>query len=83
MLAMLFNRPDTGSNGKEWVANIVFYSLPALLAALSLTLGLIALKRSVRGSGVRRTGIAGLIVAGVETAIIVFPLFSGEFGAFS
>lgn len=48
MLAMLFTRPDTGSNGKEWVANVVFYSLPALLALLSLTFGILAARRSIQ-----------------------------------
>ncbi|MFF2316142.1 hypothetical protein ACFVTE_07710 [Arthrobacter sp. NPDC058097] len=83
MLAMLFTRPDRGSNGKEWVANAVFYSLPALFAVLALVFGRVALKRSVRGSSVRRISLAGLIVAGVAAVILVLPLFIGEFDAFS
>jgi hypothetical protein len=83
MFAMLFTRPDTGSNGKEWVANVVLYSLPALFVLLSLIFGRLALKRSVRGSSMRRIGIAGLIVAGVETVLIVLPLFIGKFDAFT
>ncbi|MFP3463183.1 hypothetical protein R5O87_20305 [Arthrobacter globiformis] len=83
MLAMLFTRPDRGSNGKEWVANVVFYSLPALFAVLALVLGRVALKRSLRGSSVRRISVAGLIVAGVAAVILLVPLFVGEFDAFS
>jgi hypothetical protein len=30
MFVALFTRPDTGSNGKEWMANFVFLSLPGV-----------------------------------------------------
>ncbi|MFC9352532.1 hypothetical protein [Arthrobacter sp. NPDC057013] len=83
MLAMLFTRPDSGSNGEEWVANVVFYSLPALFALFSLIFGILAVRRSIRGTGVRRTGVAGLIAAAVAAAILLLPLFIGEFDAFS
>ena len=83
MFAMLFTRPDTGSNGKEWVANVVFYSLPALFVLLCLIFGILAVRRSLWRTSVRRISTAGLIVGAVETAIIVWPLFVGEFDAFS
>lgn len=83
MLAMLFTRPDTGSNAKEWVANVVFYSLPALFTLFSLTFGSVAVRRSVRGTSVRRLCIAGFTVAAVAAAILVWPLFVGEFDAFA
>jgi hypothetical protein len=83
ILAMLFSRPDTGSNGMEWVANVVFYSLPALLAMLSLTFGILAVRQSIQGASVWRTGVAGLIVAAAATALLVLPLFIGEFDVFS
>lgn len=82
-LAMLFTRPDTGSNGKEWVANAVFYSLPALFTLFSLTFGILAGALSVPGTRERRLCIASLIVAAVEAAILVRPLFIGEIDAFS
>ncbi|MFE4544766.1 hypothetical protein [Arthrobacter sp. NPDC056727] len=83
MFAMLFTRPDTGSNGLEWVANVVFYSLPALFTLFSLTFGILALRRSAGGTTARRISVSGFIVAAAETAIIVVPLFAGKFDAFS
>ena len=79
----LFTRPDTGSNGKEWMANFVFLSLPVLLGLLALTFGLFALKRSPRGSIGWSAAVAGLIVVPVEAVIIFLPSIQrGQFDVF-
>ncbi|PNH81880.1 DUF3953 domain-containing protein [Arthrobacter sp. AFG20] len=83
MLIALFTRPDTGSNGKEWMANFVFLSLPVLLGLLALTFGLVAFRRSPRGSNGWSAGVAGLIVVPVEAVIIFLPAIQrGQFDVF-
>ena len=83
MFVALFTRPDTGSNGKEWMANFVFLSLPALLALLSIIFGLFALRRSPRGSNGWSTGLAGLIVVPLEALIFFLPAIQrGQFDVF-
>ena len=83
MFVALFTRPDTGSNGKEWMANFVFLSLPVLLGLLALTFGLFALKRSPRGSIGCSVAVAGLIVVPVEAVIIFLPSIQrGQFDVF-
>jgi hypothetical protein len=83
MFVALFTRPDTGSNGKEWMANFVFLSLPVLLGLLALTFGLFALSQSPRGSIGWSAAVAGLIVVPVEAVIIFLPSIQrGQFDVF-
>ncbi|MDQ1060609.1 hypothetical protein QFZ23_004510 [Arthrobacter globiformis] len=83
MFVALFTRPDTGSNGKEWMANFVFLSLPVLLGLLSMIFGLFAVSRSPRGSNGWSAGVAGLIVVPVEAVIIFLPAIQrGQFDVF-
>jgi hypothetical protein len=83
MLVALFTRPDTGSNGKEWMANLVFFSLPLLFGLLAVIFGLVALRRTPRGTTGWSLGVAGLIVVGVEAAVILLPaVLGGRFDVF-
>jgi len=83
MFVALFTRPDTGSNGKEWMANMVFLSLPVLFGLLSVIFGLVALRRTPRGTNGWSLGVAGLIVVGVEAAVILLPaVLRGRFDVF-
>ena len=83
MFVALFTRPDTGSNGREWMANFVFLSLPVLLGVLAIIFGIFALRRSPRGSNGWSAGIAGLIVVPVDAFIIFFPAIQrGQFDVF-
>ena len=83
MFVALFTRPDTGSNGKEWMANLVFLSLPLLFGLLSVAFGLIALRRSPRGTNGWSLGVAGLVVVGVEAVVLLLPaVLRGRFDVF-
>jgi hypothetical protein len=83
MFVALFTRPDTGSNGKEWMANMVFLSLPVLFGLLSVIFGLVALRRTPRGTNGWSLGVAGLIVVGVEAVVILLPaVLRGRFDVF-
>jgi hypothetical protein len=73
MLVALFTRPDTGSNGKEWMANLVFLSLPVLFGLLSVIFGLLALRRAARGTNGWSMGVAGLVVAGMQAVVMLLP----------
>lgn len=83
MFVALFTRPDTGSNGKEWMANMVFLSLPVLFGLLSVIFGLVALRRTPRGTNGWSLGVAGLIVVGVEAVVTLLPaVLRGRFDVF-
>jgi len=82
MFVALFTRPDTGSN-EEWMANMVFLSLPVLFGLLSVIFGLVALRRTPRGTNGWSLGVAGLIVVGVEAVVILLPaVLRGRFDVF-
>jgi hypothetical protein len=70
---MLVTRPDSGRNGREWVASAVFFTAPAMLALLSLIYGLVALARAPLRSTGFRTGAAGVVLAGLEAVFILLP----------
>jgi hypothetical protein len=83
MFVALFTRPDTGSNGREWMANFVFLSLPVALGLLAMILGFFALNRAPRRSSGWSAGIAGLIVVPAEFIIFFFPSIQrGQFDVF-
>lgn len=73
MFAMLFSRPDTGSNGLEWVAVAVFWSLPALFGLLCVLFGILAVRRHARDTAAWSTGAAGLWVVGTEATFFLLP----------
>jgi hypothetical protein len=73
MFAMLFTRPDTGSNGKEWVALAVFWSLPALFGLLGALFGILAVRRHARNTTAWSTGVAGLWIVGTKAAFFLIP----------
>lgn len=73
MFAMLFSRPDTGSNGLDWVAVAVFWSLPALFGLLCVLFGILAVRRHARDTAAWSTGAAGLWVVGTEAAFFLLP----------
>ena len=73
MFAMLFTRPDTGSNGLEWVGPAVLLSLPTLFGLLCALFGILAVRRHQRGTTAWSAGVAGLWLVGVEGACVLLP----------
>ena len=73
MLAMLLTRPDTGSNGLEWVAAAVFWSLPSLFGLLAALFGILAVRRHQSDTAAWSAGVAGLSLVGTEAAFILLP----------
>jgi hypothetical protein len=72
-LVMLVTRPDSGRNGREWIASAVFFTAPVMLTLLALVYGLVALGRApVRSTGFK-TGAAGTVLAGLEAVLILVP----------
>ncbi|MFJ5699271.1 hypothetical protein [Arthrobacter sp. NPDC093139] len=73
MLAMLFTRPDTGSNGLEWVAAAVFWSLPTFFGLLAALFGILAVRRHQRDTSAWSAGVAGLWLVGTQAAFVLLP----------
>lgn len=72
-LVSWFTRPDIGRSGREWVASTVFFGPPVLLTLFALLFGILALRRTHRGTNEYRTGIAGLIVTVVVAVFVLVP----------
>jgi hypothetical protein len=82
LLAALFTRPDKGSNGLDWVAQAVFWSLPVLFGLLCAILGITAVRRSERQTTAWTTGVSGLCLLASEPAFyLAWAAVPGEFRA--
>ncbi|HKS00185.1 MAG TPA: hypothetical protein VJS86_00820 [Arthrobacter sp.] len=72
-LVSWFTRPDIGRSGREWVASTVFFTPPVVLTLLCLLFGILALRRTHRGSSEYRISLAGLMAAVVVGLFVLGP----------